>query len=155
VVIAFINEHRARFGGVAPICRGLSQHGVSIAPRTYFAAKTRAPSARSARDGELVELITAVHADRDKGQSSGGVAGYRKVWHLLRRDGVQVARCTVERLMRQHGLQGVVRGRRFRATIPDPALTAAARPADLVQRAFKAAAPNRLWCVDFTYVPTC
>lgn len=86
------------------------------------------------------------------------MAGYRKVWHLLRRDGVQVARCTVERLMRQHGLQGVVRGRRFRTTIPtipDPALTVAARPADLVQRAFKAAAPNRLWCVDFTYVPTC
>jgi len=83
------------------------------------------------------------------------VAGYRKVRHLLRRDGVQVARCTVERLMRQHSLQGVVRGRRFRTTIPDPALTAAARPADLVQRVFKAAAPNRLWCVDFTYVPTC
>jgi len=146
-VIAFIDEHRARFGGVAPICRVLSQHGVRIAPRTYFAAKTRPPSQRSAQDEQLVELIKQVHAHREKGR---GVAGYRKVWHLLRRDGVQVARCTVERLMRQHGLQGAVRGRRFRTTIPDPALTAAGRPADLVQRAFKAEAPNRLWCVDFT-----
>jgi putative transposase len=151
VVIAFIDEHRARFGGVAPICRVLSKHGVRIAPRTYFAAKTRPPSQRCTRDSELVELITAVHADREKGR---GVAGYRKVWHLLRRDGVQVARCTVERLMREHGIHGVVRGRRFRTTIPDPALTAAARPADLVQREFRAEAPNRLWCVDFTYVPT-
>src|SRR5436189_4419379 len=87
-------SHRDRFGGVAPICHVLSQHGVRIAPRTYFAAKTRAPSSRRTRDEQLVELITAVHADRDKGR---GVAGYRKVWHLLRRDGVQVARCTVER----------------------------------------------------------
>jgi len=79
VVIAFIDAHRVRFGGVAPICRVLAQHGVSIAPRTYYAAKIRRPSRRSVRDAELVELITAVHADRDKGR---GVAGYRKVWQL-------------------------------------------------------------------------
>ena len=150
-MIAFIDAHRDRFGGVAPICRVLSQHGVSIAPRTYYAAKTRAPSVRSVRDAELIAAIRAVHAARAKGR---GVAGYRKVWHLLRRDGVLVARCTVARLMRQHGLHGAVRGRRFRTTIPDPALTAATRPADLVQRDFRATAPNRLWCVDFTYVPT-
>ncbi len=146
-MIAFIDEHRARFG-VEPICRVLTEHGVQVAPRTYHAAKTRPPSARAARDAELVERIREVHADRAKGR---GVAGYRKVWHLLQRDGVQVARCTVERLMRQEGLRGAVRGRRFRTTIADPA---AVRPADLVQRDFTAAAPNRLWCVDFTYVPT-
>lgn len=79
------------------------------------------------RDAELVEVITAVHADRTKGR---GVAGYRKVWHLLRRDGVQVGRCTVERLMRQEGLQGASRGRRFKTTKPDQAAT---RPGDLVK----------------------
>jgi putative transposase len=148
VVIAFIDAHRSRFGGVAPICRVLSQHGVRVAPRTYYAVKSRTPSKRCARDAELVELIRSVHADRAKGR---GVAGYRKVWHLLRRDGVAVARCTVARLMRQEGIHGAVRGRRFRTTIADPS---ASRPADLVQRSFRAAAPNRLWCVDFTYVPT-
>ena len=147
MVTAFIDAHRSRFG-VEPICRVLSEHGVQVAPRTYYAAKTRAPSARAARDAELLEAIKAVHGDRAKGR---GVAGYRKVWHLLRRGGVDVARCTVERLMRREGLRGAVRGRRFRTTIPDQT---AARPADLVGRDFTASAPNRLWCVDFTYVPT-
>ena len=68
-MIVFIDEHRARFGGVAPICRVLSQHGVRIAPRTYFAAKTRPPSQRSVQDEQLVELIKQVHADREKGRS--------------------------------------------------------------------------------------
>lgn len=146
-MIEFIDTHRVRFG-VEPICAVLSEHGVQVAPRSYYAAKARPLSARAVRDAELVELIRAVHADRAKGR---GVAGYRKVWRLLQRDGVEVARCTVERLMRQEGLQGAVRGRRLRTTIPDQA---AARPADLVGRDFTAAAPNRLWCVDFTYVPT-
>ena len=146
-MIAFIDEHRARFG-VEPICRVLGEHGVKIAPRTYYAAKTRPPSKRAVRDAELLEAIRAVHADRAKGR---GVAGYRKVWHLLKRDDVDVARCTVARLMRADGLRGAVRGRRFRTTIPDGT---AARPADLVRREFTAAEPNRLWCVDFTYVPT-
>jgi len=146
-VIAFIDEHRARFG-VEPICSVLTEHGVQVAPRTYYAAKTRPPSKRAVRDVELLEAIRAVHADRAKGR---GVAGYRKVWHLLKRDDVDVARCTVARLMRADGLRGAVRGRRFRTTIPDGT---AARPADLVRREFTAAEPNRLWCVDFTYVPT-
>jgi len=103
-VIAFIDAHRARFG-VEPICRVLTKHGVQVAPRTYYAAKTRPPSARAVRDAELVERIREVHADPAKGR---GVAGYRKVWHLLQRDGVQVARCTVEPLMRQEGLHGAV-----------------------------------------------
>jgi putative transposase len=114
----------------------LTQHGVKVAPRTYYAAKARPAWARALRDTELVETIRAVHADRAKGR---GMAGYRKVWHLLQRDGVTVARCTVARLMRQEGLHGAVRGRRFRTTIPDPAT---ARPADLVRREFHAAAPS-------------
>ena len=80
-----------------------------------------------------------------------GVYGARKVWLELNREGTPVARCTVERLMRQIGLRGVRRGIRRRTTIADPA---AARPADLVQRRFAPQAPNRLWVADFTYVPT-
>ena len=146
-MIAFIDDHRDRFG-VEPICSVLTQHGVQVAPSTYYAAKTRPVSARAVRDAELVEVMREVHADRNKGR---GVAGYRKMWHLLRRDGHQVARCTVARLMPIAGLRGVTRGRLFRTTTPDPA---AARPADLVKREFTATAPNQLWVVDFTYVPT-
>jgi len=71
-VIAFIDAHRSRFGGVAPICRVLSQHGVRVAPRTYYAVKSRTPSKRCARDAELVELIRSVHADRAKGRGLPG-----------------------------------------------------------------------------------
>lgn len=143
----FIDDHRDRFG-VEPICRVLTEHGVKIAPSTYYAHRRRPASARAVRDEQLIEVIRQVHADRSKGR---GVAGYRKMWHLLRRDGHEVARCTVERLMGQAGLRGLTRGRTWRTTIPDPA---AARPADLVKRQFTAPAPNRLWVVDFTYVPT-
>lgn len=144
---AFIDDHKARFG-VAPICTVLSEHGVKIAPSSYYAAKTRPVSARAVRDGELVTQIHAVFAARDKGR---GVAGVRKVWHLLQRDDVQVARCTVERLMRREGLRGVVRGKKVVTTRRDDT---ASRPADLVNRVFTAARPNQLWVVDFTYVPT-
>ena len=145
--MAFFDDHRERFG-VEPICRVLTRHGCPIAPSTYYATKTRPPSARSVRDGELIELIRVVHADRSKGRA---VAGYRKVWHLLRRDGMAVARCTVQRLMRTEGMHGVVRGRSVVTTRLD---RAAPRAPDLVERDFTASAPNRLWCVDFTYVPT-
>lgn len=147
MVVAFIDDHRQRFG-VEPICRVLTAHGVKIAPSSYYAAKTRLPSARAQRDAQLVVLIREVFSDRTKGRS---VAGARKVWHLLRRDGVQVARCTVERLMRAEGLRGAVRGKRVVTTTPD---NSAARPPDRVQRDFTADRPNALWVVDFTYVPT-
>ena len=146
---AFIDDHRNRFG-VEPICRVLAKHGCKIAPSTYYAAKTRAASARCLRDAELKPLIVAVHADRDKGR---GVAGVRKVWHHLKRDGVVVARCTVARLMREMGLRGIVRGRQFITTRPDPA-PATPRPPDLVDRDFTATGPNQLWVVDFTYAAT-
>jgi putative transposase len=83
MVTAFVDDHRNRFG-VEPICRVLTEHGCTIAPSTYYAARTRPASARAVRDGELKPLIAAVHADRDKGR---GVAGVRKVWHHLRREG--------------------------------------------------------------------
>jgi putative transposase len=79
------------------------------------------------------------------------VYGARKVWHQMKREGFQVAKCTVERLMRSLGLKGVVRGRRIRTTIPDQT---APRPLDLVNREFVASRPNQLWVADFTYVAT-
>ena len=152
-MITFIDNHRDRFG-VEPICRVLNGHGCQIAPSTYYAAKKRAPSARAVRDAGLLVEIGRVFGDRNLGR---GLAGVRKVWHLLGRDATvadrfgSVARCTVERLMRQAGLQGVRRGRRFVTTRPDGS---AERPPDRVNRDFTAAAPNRLWIVDFTYVAT-
>jgi putative transposase len=134
-----VAEHKESFG-VEPICRELQ-----IAPSTYYAAAARPPSARSLSDAQLWEQIQAVHAQNH------GVYGARKVWLALRRQGVQVARCTVERLMRSHGLVGTRRGKAWRTTIPD---LAAARPADLVNRTFAATAPNRLWVADFTYCST-
>ena len=148
MVAAFIDEHRDRFG-VESICRVLTEHGCKIAPSTYYAHKTRPRSARAVRDAELVALIREVFFDRAKGR---GVSGARKIWRLLRRDGVQVARCTVERLMRQEGLQGAVRGRKKVVTTRSD--EAAARPPDLVNREFTATRPNQLWVVDFTYCPT-
>lgn len=143
----FIADHRDRFG-VEPICRVLTEHGCKIAPSTYYAALNRAPSQRALSDAAVWERIEAIQADRSKGR---GVAGYRKMWHLLRRDGVEAARCTVARLMREHGMKGVVRGRKFVTTRPDGS---APRPEDHVKRNFTAARPNQLWLVDFTYVPT-
>jgi putative transposase len=107
--------------------------------------RRRRPSPQALRDKELKAHITRVH------EQNYGVYGARKVWLALNREGVPVARCTVERLMRELGLAGAHRGRRHRTTVAD---AAAARPADLVQREFNPPAPNRTWVADFTYVPT-
>jgi putative transposase len=138
-VIAYIEVHRDRFG-VEPICRALQ-----FAPSTYWSAKRRPPAARAVRDEELKVHIARVHAE------NFGVYGAPKIWAQLNREGTRVARCTVERLMRDLGLQGAVRGRPRRTTIPDDA---AERPGDLVDRQFRAEAPNRLWVADLTYVRT-
>lgn len=139
----FVDEH-PQFG-VEPICRVLTGAGWPIAASTVRAFRARPASARQRRDAELAEQIARVHKE------NYGVFGARKVWLTLNREGIAVARCTVERLMRQLGLRGAIRGRRVRTTIPD---AAAARPTDLVQRQFNVTAPNRLWVADFTYVPT-
>jgi putative transposase len=138
---AFIDEHRAVFG-VEPICTVLQ-----VAPSTYYAVKAReaAPSARALRDRELLVQVERAHIE------SRGLYGARKVWWQLQAEGVPVARCTVERLMRQAGLAGVVRGKAWRTTIPG---ADGDRPADLVERDFTASGPNRLWVADFTYVAT-
>ena len=143
-MIAFIDDHRAVYG-VEPICRLLP-----IAPSTYWAraAARRDPSKRSARakrDDELRAEIARVHAE------NFGVYGARKVWRQLRREGFEVARCTVERLMRGMGLQGAVRGKTVKTTVPDPAQSC---PRDKVNRQFQAPAPDRLWVSDFSYVAT-
>jgi len=144
MMVAFVDAHRADYG-VEPICAELP-----IAPSTYYAHKARQadPSKRSPRerrDGELCEAIRRVWEENFR------VYGVRKVWRQLRREGVEVARCTVERLMRALGLQGAARGHKTRTTIPDDA---AARPADLVNRTFVAERPNALWVADLTYVAT-
>jgi putative transposase len=124
----------------------LREHGCGIAPNTYWAAKTRAPSKRAERDAELVPAIRRVHAE------NLSVYGADKIWTQLNNEGIRVARCTVERLMRQEGLQGNRRGRTWTVTtIGDDRLE---RPADLVDRTFAAPAPNRLWVADITYVKT-
>lgn len=118
---------------------------MQIAPSTYYEIKNRQPSARARRDEELIPLITKIYNENYQ------VYGARKIWDELHRQGHQVARCTVERLMRRIGLRGVSRGRVKRVTtVADPA--AAPRP-DLVRRNFTAAAPNQRWVADFTYVP--
>lgn len=126
--------------GVEPACRVLG-----VAPSTYYEVRRRQrdPSARAFRDRELLAQIRRVH------EANFGVYGVRKVWWQLRREGIDVARCTVERLMRQDGLQGAIRGKKRRTTVPGGQ---ADRARDLVDRDFKASAPNRLWVSDFTYV---
>lgn len=132
--------------GVEPICRVLP-----IAPATYYAHRARArdPSLRPDREKRDEGLSAQVRRVWDENFQ---VYGAEKVWRQLRREGVDVARCTVERLMKAMGLRGVVRGRAFKVTTEaDPAL---ARPDDLVHRDFRAERPNQLWVADITYVAT-
>lgn len=124
----------------------LREHGCGIAPNTYWTAKKRAPSQRAVRDEELMVEIQRVY------EENLSVYGAAKIWAQLNDDGIRVARCTVERLMRRMGLVGNRRGRTWTiTTIGDERLE---RPADLVDRDFVAPAPNRLWVADLTYVKT-
>jgi putative transposase len=140
--VRFIDEHQGVFG-VEPICRVLSGHGAPIAPSTYYAAKSRPASARAVRDGQLKAEITRVWKENYE------VYGADKVWLELNRQGISVARCTVERLMRGLGLQGVRRGRKVRTTVRDERHE---RAGDLLGRDFTAPAPDRRWVADFTHV---
>ncbi len=143
-MVRFIDDNREDYG-VEPICAQ-----VPIALSTYYEHKarqadpTRLP-ARAQRDARLIDEIRRVWEDNFQ------LYGVRKVWRQMRREGVEVARCTVARLMRQMGLQGAVRGRRFKTTIGD---ASSPRPADLVERNFKVSRPNALWVADLTYVAT-
>lgn len=143
-MIAFIDDHRGVYG-VEPICRVLP-----IAPSTYHAHVAQRLDAaklslRARRDVVLMEEIRRVHRD------NFGVYGVRKVWLQLGREGMAVARCAVARLMRRMGLRGAVRGKKTRTTVTDKGMP---RPADKVNRQFRAPQPNMLWVSDFTYVAT-
>ena len=141
---AFINEHRSRCG-VEPIC-----HALQVAPSAYrrHVARQRNPELLPARAKQDARLLPQVQRVYDQNLR---VYGADKVWRQLLREKVAVARCTVERLMRQLGLQGTRRGRGVRTTVP---AAKAACPLDLVNRQFKAQRPNQLWVADFTYVCT-
>lgn len=143
-MIAFIDAHRDAYG-VEPICRVLP-----IAPSTWHehAARRADPSrlpARAKRDEVLKEEVRRVFDE------NFGVYGVRKVWRQMNREGFDIARCTVARLMKSMGLQGVIRGKPVKTTISDKA---APCPLDKVNRQFQSPAPNRLWVSDFTYVST-
>jgi putative transposase len=143
-MVAFIDDQRAAYG-VEPICAVLP-----IAPSTYYEAKARAGDPE--RLPQRVQRDATLRAEiRRVWEANLRVYGVRKVWRQLIREGITVARCTVARLMRQMGLFGAIRGRRFKTTVPDPS---ASRPADLVNRAFVAPRPNALWVADLTYVAT-
>ena len=143
-MVAFLDAERTTYG-VEPMCAVLP-----IAPATYVRHKRwqADPARRSRRAQRDAWLRTQIQRVWDE---NFAVYGPRKVWQQLRREGIAVARCTVERLMRQLGLRGAVRGRMFKTTVPGDA---AARPADLVQRAVVATRPNELWVADLTYVAT-
>jgi putative transposase len=143
-MVAFVDDHREDYG-VEPICAMLP-----IAPSTYYEEKARDadPSrlpARARRDQELREEIGRVFRE------NFSVYGVRKIWRQLQRESIPAARCTVARLMRQMGLAGAIRGRKFKTTKSNERDV---RPADLVSRSFRADRPNRLWVADLTYVAT-
>ena len=135
----YIDEHSRSFG-VEPICRTLE-----IVPSSYYAARSRPPSARAVADEELKPRISTIH------ESNFAVYGARKIWHVLRREGTDIGHDRVARLMGMLGLAGATRERSIRTT---RAADQSARPADLVERTFAAPAPNRLWVADLTYVWT-
>jgi len=124
----------------------LTEHGCKIAPNTFWVTKKRPPSSRAVRDEELKREILRVWGDNLE------VYGADKVWTQLNREGIRVARCTVERLMRGLGLSGARRGRAYKVTTRFDERQH--RPADLVERQFRAEKPNRLWVADLTYVKT-
>jgi transposase InsO family protein len=142
-MVAFIDQHRHVYG-VEPICSVLP-----IAPSTYYAHRARGlrPELRPAREKRDAELCVDI---RRVWEDNFAVYGAQKVWRQLARENIVAARCTVERLMRQLGLRGAVRGRAFKVTTV--AGNGAVRPPDLVRREFKAARPNQLWVADLTYV---
>ncbi len=149
MICAFIAEHRARFG-VAPICRVLTEHGCQVAPRTFYAWVSRAPSKRALSDLALTGVLAGFYEPDEHGKRRPEcLYGSLKMWAHRHRQGIQVARCTVERLMRINGWEGVRCTAKVRTTVADPT---ADRAPDLVNRQFRAPAPSRLIVADFTYV---
>ena len=142
----FISKHKDAFG-VEPVCRVLSGGGWQIAPGTYYAAVRRPPPARAVRDAQILAEIRRMRAEYEE------VYGARKTWLELNRRGIAVARCTVERVMREDGLHGARRGKKVRTTIAGKG-PGHERAPDLLKRDFTAPAPDRRWVADFTHVAT-
>ena len=143
-MVSFIDEHRDEYG-VEPICRMLP-----IAPSTFYErmARRRDPDLRPAREKRDEELKPEILRIWEENRRAYGAY---KIWRQSHREGRPIARCTIERLMRDLGISGVVRGKKFKTTIPDDK---ADRPFDLVNRQFVAGRPNQLWVADLTYVST-
>ena len=128
----------------------LTEHGCQIAPRTFYAWAAREPSKRALWDIALTEVLAGFYEPDEQGRRKPeSLYGATKMWAHLQREGIEVARCTVERLMRARGWQGVVRAKKVRTTVADPD---AVRPPDLVDRQFAVPAPSMLVVADFTYV---
>lgn len=136
--------------GVEPMCAVLSANGVSISPSTYYEWINKTPTRRQVREAELVEIISTQRNDAKTGKFVQTL-GSRKMWIRLRGQGHDVARCTVERIMRAQGWEGARYGSKHKTTISDDSH---ARYPDLVDRHFCAPTPNRLWVAAFTYVAT-
>lgn len=145
MIVGFIDEQRQLGRGVESICAVLTEHGVQVAPRTYRAWKRASPSDRDRADAEVIDALRATIGTPE------GMYGRRKMTAHLRRRGLLVSQRRVDRLMRQEGMNGRVRGKGVRTTISD---RNADRAPDLLDRDFGAAAPNRRWVADFTYVRT-
>ncbi|WP_280359174.1 IS3 family transposase [Nocardia otitidiscaviarum] len=144
LIVGFIDEYRQVFG-VESICRALTAHGIQIAPRTYRKARRRPASARDIANAHVENTL------RDLAGQPEEMYGRRKMTRFLRRRGHDVAFCTVDRIMRELGMNRVVRGRKLRTTIP---AKDGVRAGDKLNRVFTAAAPNLVWVADFTYVST-
>ncbi|MCB0915776.1 MAG: IS3 family transposase [Actinobacteria bacterium] len=152
---AFIDAHKDTFG-VAPICRVLTEHGRPIAPRTYYAHRSRPLSARALWDMTITEVLKRIYDPQPapdgtpSRKAPESLYGSRKMWAHLNRQGIPVARCTVERLMADHGWAGVRRRRKVRTTVADADHP---RAPNLLDRQFAATAPGLVTVADFTYVP--
>jgi transposase InsO family protein len=145
----FIDVHRDRFG-VAPICRVLSDAGLQIAPNSYYTRRRRGISKRALWDTTITEVLAGYYVPDQSGRlGPESLYGSVKMWAHLNRQGIEVAKCTVERLMRLNGWAGVTRRAKPRSTLSDPEAT---RAPDLVDRQFATSAPDLLWVADFTYV---
>ncbi len=160
-MIAFIREHKDQRvtspdgtvelrWGVEPMCTVLTEHGIAIAPATFYEWVDKQPTRQQLRDEQVAALLRAEREDPKTGKFASTL-GSGKMWLHLRSKNHDVARCTIERLMRQNGWEGAAYGCKHRTTIGDPKQP---RHPDLVDRNFSPAAPNRLWVADFTYCPT-
>jgi putative transposase len=150
LICAFIDEHADRFG-VVPICRALAVHGVQIAPRTCWAHRSAAASRRALWDTTITKIMAGIYEPDERGKRPPeSLYGSLKMWAHLQRQGIPVARCTVERIMAVNGWRGATRTHRVRTTVSGPA---AARALDLVRRRFRVSRPDALHVADFTYVP--